>query len=143
VRPEDVVLIGRRDAGQPYGHAALSHSGVRDVPEEELAARGSAAVATIALERLTRAELDGFWIHIDADVLDPRVMPAVDSPEPGGPGIEQLAALAAPLARHPRALGMQLTIYDPALDPDRACAARLVALLETILARPQISGELD
>jgi arginase len=86
------------------------------------------------LARLERAELDGFWVHVDADVLDPQVMPAVDSPEPGGPGIDELVALVAPLARHPRALGMQITIYDPALDRDRSCAARLVSFLEAVLA---------
>jgi arginase len=61
-------------------------------------------------------------------------MPAVDSPEPDGPGIDELVALVAPLARHPRALGMQITIYDPALDRDRSCAARLVSFLEAVLA---------
>ena len=89
-----------------------------------------------ALQRLERPPLDGFWIHVDADVLDPRVMPAVDSPEPGGPDVDKLAALVAPLVRHPRALGLQLTIYDPALDADRSCARRLVAFLETVLANP-------
>jgi arginase len=66
-------------------------------------------------------------------VLDPAVMPAVDSPEPGGPDLSQLADLLAPLVRHPRALGMELTIYDPMLDPDEACGRRLVGLLEAIL----------
>jgi len=28
---------------------------------------------------------------------------------------------------------MQITIYDPALDPDRSCALRLVTLLELLL----------
>jgi hypothetical protein len=38
-----------------------------------------------------------------------------------------------PLVRHPRALGLELTIYDPGLDPDRSCAIRLVSLLENVL----------
>ena len=62
-------------------------------------------------------------------------MLAVGSPEPGGAGIGELAALLAPLVEHPRALGMHLTLYDPSLDPDRSCALRLVALLETLLGR--------
>jgi hypothetical protein len=41
--------------------------------------------------------------------------------------------LLTPLVRHPRALGLELTIYDPGLDPDRSCAARLVTLLENVL----------
>jgi arginase len=77
---------------------------------------------------------------VDADVLNPLVMPAVDSPEPGGPGIDELAALLAPLVEQPGALGMQLTLYDPSLDPDRSCARRLVALLETVLGRRSAGG---
>jgi arginase len=141
VHADDVVLIGRRDAGQTsYGHAALETAGILDIGEGVLAARTGTAVAAAALERLARPELDGFWIHVDADVLDPRVMPAVDSPEPGGPGLDELAALIAPLARHPRALGLQITIYDPALDPDRSCAARLVTLLERVLRNGQAAA---
>jgi arginase len=68
-------------------------------------------------------------------VLDPVVMPAVGSPEPGGPGIEELAALLTPVVHHPKALGMALTLYDPSLDPDQSCAVRLVTLLETVIER--------
>ncbi|HEX2445987.1 MAG TPA: arginase family protein [Vicinamibacterales bacterium] len=140
VRADDVVLIGRRDHGQGfYGHAALAASGILDLPGS-LVGDDPAAVVRAALEQLVRPELDGFWIHVDADVLDPRVMPAVDSPEPGGPGIDELVAILTPLARHPSALGMQLTIYDPALDADRSCASRLVTLLERTLAGDMTGG---
>jgi len=133
VRAEYVVLIGRRDASESsYGHAALDISGILDIPDSVFSESGGAAAAA-ALSRLGRAEVGGFWIHVDADVLDPLVMPAVDSPEPGGPGIDELAALVAPLVNHPRALGMEVTIYDPALDPDRSSAVRLVTLLEKLL----------
>lgn len=135
VRGQDVVLIGRRDVGQAsYGHAALGSSGILDLRTPIRTGTAAGALAAGALERLASPDLDGFWIHVDADVLDPRVMAAVDSPEAGGPGLDDLAALVAPLARHPKALGMQLTIYDPALDPGRACAGRLVDLLVKILA---------
>jgi arginase len=140
VHAEDVALIGRRDASEPsYGHAALGVSGILDLPDAAFAPGGS-AVASAALARVGRADLGGFWIHVDCDVLNPQVMPAVDSPEPGGPGIDELAALLAPLVDHPRALGMQLTLYDPSLDPDRSCAVRLVALLETLLGRRSAGG---
>jgi arginase len=105
VRPADVVLIGRRDAGLSYGHDALSSSGVLDIPGDVLSRDGAKTVAARALERLERSPIRGFWIHVDADVLDPRVMSAVDSPEPGGPDLDDLAALLAPLVRHPRRAG--------------------------------------
>ena len=60
-------------------------------------------------------------------------MPAVDSPEPGGPTVDQIVDLLAPLVQHPKALGLELTIYDPSLDSDRMCAARLVALPEALM----------
>jgi arginase len=94
-----------------------------------------ADVAAAALKRLTSPgsseEPRGFWIHLDADVINPTVMPAVDSPELGGPTIQELGDLLTPLVRHPRAL--ELTIYDPGLDADRSCATRLVSLLENVL----------
>jgi arginase len=130
----DVVLLGRRDQAEPwYGHDALRTSGVLDVPHDAVRDAGPARTAETTIERVTRNGLGGFWIHLDADVLDPDVMPAVDSPEPGGLSLEELGDLVAPLAGHPRALGLQLTIYDPSLDPDRAAAARLATLLERVL----------
>ncbi|MGH7481701.1 MAG: arginase family protein [Longimicrobiales bacterium] len=135
VRPEDVALVGRRDEAEPwYGHDALHASPVLDVPGALLRQAGYAETADVVLDRVARPDRSGFWIHLDADVLDPSVMPAVDSPEPGGPGLEELARLLTPLARHPKALGLELTIYDPALDPEHDCARRLVDLLATVLA---------
>src|SRR5262249_46471538 len=129
-----VALLGRRDSAEPwYGHAALASSAILDLPDATLHARGYEDATAQALERLTARDLHGFWIHVDADVLDPIHMPAVDSPTPGGPTPGGLVSLLAPLVRHPKALGMELTIYDPALDPDRSCAARLVGLLERLL----------
>jgi len=94
-------------------------------------------VAAAALKRLTAPgsseEPRAFWINLDADVINPTVMAAVDSPEPGGPTFKELADLLTPLVLHPQALGLELTIYDPGLDPDRSCATRLVSLLEKVL----------
>ena len=134
VRERDVALVGRRDGHEPaYGHAALAISGIRDLTGTELLARGPEWTAAATLDRVAGRDVDGFWIHVDADVLDAAFMPAVDSPEPGGPGPDVLAALLRPLVAHPKALGLQLTIYDPALDTDRQCARRLVDLLHAVL----------
>ena len=133
-----VALLGRRDAAEPwYGHVELAESAVLDLPDTALLARGHAVAAKQALRRLTAPELQGFWIHLDADVINPVQMPAVDSPVPGGPTLDKLVGLLGPLVQHPKALGMDLAIYDPALDPDRICAARLVWLLTKLLASPK------
>jgi arginase len=135
VQPQDVALVGRRDEQEPwYGHDALHASAVLDLPDAAVRNTSYGQIAATVLERIGRAELNGFWIHLDADVLDPAVMPAVDSPEPGGPDMSQLADLLGPLVRHPRALGMELTIYDPTLDPDEICGKRIVELLVALWA---------
>ncbi|HEU6453545.1 MAG TPA: arginase family protein [Gemmatimonadaceae bacterium] len=136
VRGEDVALIGRRDDADAriYGEDVLAEMGVLDLTAADIMQRGAELAVDTALARLTRPGLAGFWIHIDADVLDPAVMPAVDSPDPGGLSLDTVADLLRPLVRHPRALGLELTIYDPGLDPDGSCARRLAALLECVLA---------
>lgn len=131
----NVVLIGRRDdADAPWnGQDLLRQLSVLDLDHATVRERGPTGIVEATLERLTRPHVNGFWVHVDADVLDPEVMPAVDSPEPGGLGLDELAAILAPLVSHPRALGLELTIYDPALDADGSSAARLAALLHRVL----------
>jgi arginase len=134
VQGNDVALIGRRDHGQAYGHDGLAVAGVLDIDRGMLARTGAGDAVARILERLATPALHGFWIHVDADVLDAEVMPAVDSPEPDGLSIEELVEIIGPLVRHPRALGMQLTIYDPALDVDGSCAERMSSLLATVVS---------
>jgi arginase len=67
-------------------------------------------------------------------------MPAVDSPIPGGLDADQLAQLLSPVVRHPAALGLQVTIYDPTMDPGRTGARLIVELLERSLSAAASSG---
>jgi len=137
VRQEDVVILGRRDDNDPdpwYGQDVIRKSPMLDVTHAEIRQRGLAETARQALRRLTQPGVDGFWIHVDADVLDPSVVPAVDSPEPDGLRLDELADLLRPLVNHPHAVGLELTIYDPKLDPDHSSAAHLAALLTEVLA---------
>lgn len=46
--------------------------------------RGGHAPTADAVDALGGGGLDGFWVRLDADVLDPSVMPTVDSPDPDG-----------------------------------------------------------
>ena len=134
-----VTLIGRRDAADSsYGSAALAASPILDLPDSELLVRRSSDLVTSVLARVAGPAVRGFWIHLDVDVINPAVMSAVDSPEPGGLMPDELVQLLGPLVRHPQALGLDVAIYDPALDPDRSCARRLVALLANLLGQPEV-----
>lgn len=73
------------------------------------------------------------WLHVDVDVLDPTDMPAVTYPRIGGPDLDQLAAVLAPLSASARLVGVSVADFRPDLDPDGRHAARLVDLLDRIL----------
>lgn len=136
VRQEDIVILGRRDDNDPepwYGQDVIRKSPMLDITHAEIRERGVAETVRQTLHRITQPSVDGFWIHVDADVLDPSLVPAVDSPEPNGLGLDELAGLLRPLVSHPRAVGLELTIYDPKLDPDGTSATNLTALLTKVL----------
>src|SRR6185369_9276643 len=96
--------------------AALQQSAILDVPSYELRTQTADRVVTAVLAHIAAPEVQGFWIHLDVDVLNPAVMCAVDSPEAGGLTPEELKNVLAPLSHHPAALGLDISIYDPALD---------------------------
>jgi arginase len=91
--------------------------------------RAAEAIMTV----VARGGLDGYWLHVDVDVLDPSIMPAVDSPAPGGLSADALAQLLNSLA--PRASGAHVTVFDPDLDPDGTHAMLLADCLAAGLAR--------
>jgi arginase len=142
VLESDTVVIGRRDEFEEpfYGRHSVRYSDILDIPCEQIMRQSVAGAAVSALERLARPSLAGYWIHLDADTLDPAVMPAVDSPDPGGMQLDELAELVGALARHSKCLGLNLTIYDPVLDPDRSSASRLVELLARALGPPTLTA---
>ena len=115
VRDEDIFALGEREDdpvtrdARESGIEVWNLSVVREVGPGEAAAR--------AVDALRANGVDGFWIHLDADVLDDEVMPAVDSRQTGGLSYAQLIELLRVLLRSDLAVGMQVTIFDPELDP--------------------------
>ena len=56
----------------------------------DIRAGGVAAAVDTALKTVQADGLDGFWLHVDCDVLDDGVMPAVDWRSPGGMRVDEL-----------------------------------------------------
>jgi arginase len=137
-RDSDVVVLGIR--GHDEYRLDLQAAGIvtRQVPA--LRVEGPARTAQWARDQL--ADCAGYWLHVDVDVLDPAVMPAVDAPEPGGIAFPELESLLAGLVGSPHCVGMEITVFDPDYDPDGAYAAELAATLVGGLAalRPDASG---
>jgi arginase len=121
VRDGDVVLIGVRPT-DPY-RLDLQAAGFTSRPVPEVRTDGAARTASWARSQLT--ECAGFWVHVDVDVLDPAVMPAVDAPDPGGIAHAELELLLRNLVSSSECLGVEITVFDPDFDPDGEYAREL------------------
>ena len=66
---------------------------------------------------------------VGLDVLDDAVMPAVDYRQPGGLSADELATVLTAAMATGRVAGIEVTIYNPALDPAGAAGAALAGAL--------------
>ncbi|WP_288434525.1 arginase family protein [uncultured Deinococcus sp.] len=83
------------------------------------------------LEQLPRGE--NVYLSVDADGLDPSVLPGTSSPEPDGLGYGQAMGIIRAVAAHNAVVGLDLVELAPNLDPSGLSAligARLV--METL-----------
>jgi arginase len=138
VKDGDVALIGYR-AFRDNDHSLEEHVrdtaiAIVDLPHlPHLRHQGVEATLRSATNRLNSEDVAGYWVHFDVDALDDDLMPAVDHHHPGGLTREEAEAVLALLVGAPGAVGMDITIYNPRLDPGRELAARLVDLCGSAL----------
>ena len=128
VREMNIVLFGYRDAEQSsiYGSQDVRNSSINVFDLSDVKKLRIVTSATLAVKSLLKEELDGFWIHLDADVLDDEVMPAVDYRLDGGLSFSDLSELLRVLISTRRAVGMTITIFNPHLDLEGSIANEFV-----------------
>ncbi len=130
IRETDAVAFGFRDAEDQaeYGSQPLPKE-LRSFDLPTIHRMGIAAAAKDAIAHLSRSDLGGFWIHVDADCLDDAIMPAVDFRIPGGLSPEQIETVLRMALDSGRAIGLEITIYNPTLDPEGRAGKLLTDLL--------------
>jgi arginase len=119
VADEDAVQAGERDADSPdydryYGdivRTAITRLTIQQIHREGIPRTVERIVAWLEDRQLERV-----WMHVDLDVLDEKVMNAVDSPGTPGFDFTQLAELLRALIGSGRVIGLNAGIYDPDLD---------------------------
>ena len=119
VRDEDVVAFGFRDQQEQrkFGSQPLPPQ-MLALDLGEVRRLGAKRAAERAVEHL--AALDGFFIHLDADVVSDDLMPAVDYRIPDGLNWDELRTVLEVALASGRAVGIEITIYNPALDASGA-----------------------
>ena len=80
VREEDVVLFGFRDTELAAGEGSpdVRQTAMHIFDLSEVRQQGVAEAARRGLAALEASGVEGLWVHLDADVLNDEVMPAVD-----------------------------------------------------------------
>jgi len=142
VQETDVVVLGYR--GDIRGYGALTRTESRPklhwLPLGEIRTLGVSRAAHEALPRLLKSPLAGFWTHLDVDVLDDEVMPAVDSRQPDGMSYAELSELLLEIVNLPSAVGMEITILDPDLDPDGSVVEKFLTFIADIFPKSAHAG---
>lgn len=129
VSDEDTTQLGERDALSPdfdryYGdvrHTRINRMLIQDVLRDGMGASTRHISSWLEERRLERA-----WLHVDLDVLDASLMPAVDSPGSPGLSFDHLAELVSGLKRTGKIAGVAFAIYDPDRDPKQHYASLIV-----------------
>jgi arginase len=132
LEPAAVVLLGHRPAEL---HPDVARENARLDPAihaltaPEVRERGAARVGSDAAARLAERPA---WLHLDLDVLDESVLPAVSYPQPLGLDWDELVALVRPLVAAPNLLGASVADFNPDRDINSIHAPRVVQALESI-----------
>ncbi|MFF6911407.1 arginase family protein [Streptomyces sp. NPDC012466] len=131
VRDEDVVALGFRDAEESaaYGMQPLP-SALHAMELDVVRALGAAEAARRAVRLLDEDRAGaGYWVHLDVDVLDDAVMPAVDYRQPDGLTWQELETVLRTALSGGGAVGLTVAIFNPRLDPDGSLARDLAGCL--------------
>lgn len=131
----DVYLLGYRDAADAAakgsrlpGDPGLAFHHVDAVRLREI---GAGLVGAHSADDLG-AGAGKYWLHIDWDVLDEALFPAVDYRMPDGLDWETLVDLLLPLVRHDGLIGVSLACYNPEKDEGHTCAQDIVRSLRRV-----------
>ncbi len=132
VREEHIFCFGNRVYDDAY-EATVVMSKVNYYPLSSIHQMGIPHITASFLTMVATEKLTGFWVHLDADVLNDDLMPCVDSRTPGGLSYDALRAVMIPLLSSPYFAGLSITILDPTLDKDdivvKTFAEKLVEIL--------------
>jgi len=116
INEKNVWCVGNRNFDEVYVRA-ITNSKINYFDLNKLREEGIINCCNSFLKMVAENNLDGFWIHLDVDVLNDEIMPAVDSREEGGLIYKELNEILEILVSSKKAIGMEITILDPDLDP--------------------------
>lgn len=115
IKEENLWCVGNREYDDEYENQ-IRNSEATYISLNNLRENGiSNCIGSFLLE-VEEKKLDGFWLHIDVDVLNDDIMPCVDSRTPDGLSYIEFNELTSLLFQSSKLSGLEITILDPDLD---------------------------
>jgi arginase len=135
VRDEDVAPVGYRVLGDNdhYLEEHVRDTAITVIDYSDVQYLGIADTLRQSLIAVNSSDLAGFWVHFDVDALGDDIMPAVDYRYPGGLSWDEVEQILGGLLATKGALGLEVTIFNPRLDPDGNLTRRLRDLIACVL----------
>lgn len=115
IKEENLWCVGNREYDDTYENE-IRNSAATYFSLAELRKQGISNCAQLFLSQIQDKNLDGFWLHIDVDVLNDSIMPCVDSRTPDGLTYNEFNELTSHLFQSNKLSGLEITILDPDLD---------------------------
>jgi arginase len=131
LKPEHVVLIGVRSFEEGEQHL-LEKLGVKIFYTKDIKEKGFENVLKEALKIVNTGTV-GFGLSLDLDGFDPSVAPGVGSPAPKGLTEEEVLPALRLIRDHPKFAAMEITEYNPHLDPQLKTAHLIHRILRELL----------
>ena len=120
IKEENVFCFGNREYTEWYV-GLIEQSRINYYDLISIRKIGIPKIIDDFLTMVKDRKLDGFWIHLDVDVLNDEIMPCVDSRAKDGLSYDELKDALIPLLSSESAIGIEATILDPTLDKDGIC----------------------
>ena len=132
VREPDIALFGFERLDPPEEQYLLT-SPLRRHSASEVSTLGAAAAARLALERVHAAKHE-FVLHFDVDVINGEEFRWTNFPGSGGLSLNEVRDALRVFASQPNLAAVQVSAYNPDVDPDGEGAKVLIDLLADVLA---------
>ena len=129
----NVALIGTRDL-DPGERALLLSSGVHVFTMHEIDRRGLSSVVELAVDR-TGSGVDGIYLSLDLDVVDPSQAPGVGTPVLGGLSYRETHLAMEILAESGLLVAMDVVEVNPVLDTHNETARLAMAFTLSALGK--------
>jgi arginase len=138
IDPSKIAIIGARDldSGEKEN---LSKAGAMVMGMEQIDRYGMVSVVERAIERVSR-DVDGIYLSLDLDALDPEHAPGVGTPVAAGLSQRETHLACELIAETGKLIGMDLVEVNPILDGQNRTAILAVEFALSALGRRIWSG---